>query len=95
MIRATLLTLMLAALGLVAFAPTSSATCLDTNPDDDGVGTQGCNIPVGGDCRVLVYGQAPGVSSSCSPVVCIRECLDPPYDCLEGGVQDCRGPPPA
>ena len=90
-LRATLLTLMLAALGLTAFAPGASASCIDSNPDDDGVGTQGCQIPAGGDCKVLVYGELPGIGSGCSPVVCIRECvLDPPYDCFDG-VQDCDG----
>lgn len=73
LVRATLLTLMLAALGLIAFTPTGSASCLDTTPDDDGVGTQGCNIPVAGNCKVLVYGQLPGVSNGCSPIVCVRE----------------------
>jgi hypothetical protein len=88
-LRATLLTLMLATLGLVAFGtPSASATCIDANPDDNGVGTQGCNIPVAGTCKVLVYGQLPGVGSGCSPIVCIRECY-PPYEC----VQDCDGTP--
>ena len=74
MIRATLVTLMLVGLGLIAFGtPTATATCLDTNPDDNGVGTQGCNLPVAGNCKVLVYGQLPGVSSGCSPIVCVRE----------------------
>jgi hypothetical protein len=86
-LRATLLTLMLASLGFIAFTPSASATCLDTNPDDNGVGTQGCNLPVAGNCKVLVYGQLPGISSGCSPIVCIRDCF-PPYDC----VQDCGGP---
>lgn len=74
-LRATLLTLMLAALGLIAFAaPTATATCVDANPDDNGVGTQGCNLPVGGNCKVLVYGSLPG--TQCSQVTCIREpCL--------------------
>ena len=91
MIRATLLTLMLVGLGLIAFTPTVSATCIDSTPDDNGIGTQGCTIPVGGNCKVLVYGQVPGMSSGCSPVVCIRDCLPfPPYDCVDG-VQDCDG----
>lgn len=93
MIRATLVTLGLALLGFAASAPTASATCLDANPDDNGVGTQGCNLPVGGNCKVLVYGELPGVSPSCSPIVCIRDCLFPPYECLQSGVQDCDGPP--
>jgi hypothetical protein len=94
--RTALLTLMLATLGLVAFGtPSASASCIDTNPDDNGVGTQGCQVPVGGDCKVLVYGQLPGISSGCSPVVCVKDCLPPVYDCVQGGVQDCRGPPPA
>lgn len=75
-LRATLLTLMLAALGLVAFTPSASATCIDTNPDDNGVGTQGCNIPVAGNCKVLVYGQLPG-GPTCQPIVCVRECYPP------------------
>ena len=89
-LRATLLTLMLATLGLVAFTPTASATCLDTNPDDNGVGTTGCNIPVAGNCMVLVYGQLPGVSSGCSPIACVVECVPPVYECLEQGIQNCR-----
>lgn len=94
-LRATLLTLTLAALGLVAFAPSASATCIDTSPDDNGVGTQGCNIPVAGTCKVLVYGELPG-GPTCVTIVCVRECVPhvlddlwPPYDC----VQDCDGPP--
>ena len=95
-LRATLLTLMLATLGLVAFGtPSASATCIDTNPDDNGVGTQGCNIPVGGDCKVGAYGELPGISSGCSPITCVKDCLPPPYECIQDGVQDCRGPPPA
>lgn len=78
-------------LTLAAFAaltPTASATCIDATPDDNGVGSNGCNVPVAGPvhCKVLVYGQLPGVSSGCSPIVCVRECV--PYDC----VQDCDGP---
>jgi hypothetical protein len=95
MIHATLATLMLLGLGLIASAPSASATCIDTNPDDNGVGTQGCNIPVAGTCKVLVYGDLPG-GPTCQPIVCIRECVPhvlddvwPPYDC----VQDCDGPP--
>ena len=86
-------TLLLAATAFLAFAPSTSATCIDSNPDDNGVGTQGCNVPVGGDCKVLVYGQLPGVSSGCIPIVCVRECIPhlPPYDCIDG-VQDCDGP---
>ena len=92
MIRATLATLMLLGLGLIAFGTPVSATCIDSNPDDDGVGTQGCNVPAGGDCKVLVYGSLPGVGSGCSPVACVRECVPhfPPYDCFDG-VQDCDG----
>jgi hypothetical protein len=89
-----LTTCLLALTALAAFAPNASATCLDTTPDDDGVGTNGCNLPAGGDCQVLVYGSLPGVSSGCSPVVCVSECVPhvkdlvwPPYDC----VQDCDG----
>ena len=95
-LRATFLTLMLAALGLIALTPNASATCLDTNPDDNGIGTQDCNVPVVGDCKVLAYGSLPGLSTGCSPVVCVSECVPdvkdlvwPPYDC----VQDCDGPP--
>lgn len=74
MIRATFVTLMLVALGFLAFGtPTATAACIDVNPDDNGVGTQGCNIPVAGNCKVLVYGELPGISSGCSPIVCIRE----------------------
>ncbi|HJQ93335.1 MAG TPA: hypothetical protein VJ874_03500 [Candidatus Thermoplasmatota archaeon] len=93
MIRATLLTLMLAALGLVAFAPSASATCIDSNPDDDGVGTQGCNVPAASfanTCKVLVYGPLPGpLLPTCVPIVCVKECVPhfPPYEC----VQDCDG----
>ena len=75
---------------LTAFAvlpPTASATCLDTAPDDDGVGTEGCDLPAGGDCKVLVYGSLPGIGSGCVPIVCVKECV--PYDC----VQDCDGTP--
>ena len=73
-LRAALIALLLATLGLVAFAPTGSATCLDTNPDDNGVGTQGCNLPVSNlnNCKVLVYGSIPG-TSGCSQIYCIRE----------------------
>lgn len=94
MLRTTLLTLLLAATAAAVAAPMASATCLDVAPDDDGVGTEGCNLPVGGTCKVLVYGQV-GLSSGCVPIVCVRECLPPPYECLGEGVQDCRGPPPA
>jgi hypothetical protein len=83
MIRATLTTLMLASLAflsLLAFAPSASATCIDSNPDDNGVGTQGCNIPAEGNCKVLVYGQVTGISSGCSPIVCVRDCV--PIDCF-------------
>lgn len=87
-----LTTCLLALTALAAFAPNASATCLDTTPDDDGVGTNGCNLPAGGDCQVLVYGSLPGISSGCSPIVCVRECVPgfPPYDCFDG-VQDCDG----
>jgi hypothetical protein len=78
-LRATLLTLMLAALGLIALAPGASATCLDTNPDDNGIGTQDCNVPAVGDCKVLVYGNLPGLGQDCLPVDCVREC-GPPAD---------------
>lgn len=70
-LRATLITLMIAALGLLAFTPSGSATCIDSNPDDNGVGTQGCNVPVVGNCKVLVYGQVG--APSCAQVQCIRE----------------------
>ena len=84
MIRATLTTLMLASLAflsLLAFAPTASATCIDSTPDDNGVGTQGCSIPVAGNCKVLVYGQVPGVSGDCFPIDCIRDdCV--PIQCV-------------
>jgi hypothetical protein len=77
MIRATLTTLMLASVAFVALlaaAPTASATCLDLNPDYNGVGTVGCNVPVVGDCKVYLYG---GLSSSCVPIQCFRECGPP------------------
>ena len=97
LLRTTLMTLMLALVAFVTAAPTASATCLDVNPDDNGVGTQGCNIPVAGTCKVLVYGSLPGaLVPSCLQVVCVQECVPhvvdelwPPYDC----VQDCDGPP--
>ena len=93
-LRATLSTLTLATLSLLAFGTSPvSATCIDTNPDDNGIGTQGCNLPVGGTCKVLVYGEVPG-TSDCSPIVCVRECY-PPYECIQDGVQNCRGPPPS
>jgi hypothetical protein len=79
-LRATLLTLMLAALGLVAFTPSASATCIDATPDDNGVGTQGCSTPVAGNCKVLVYGQTPGFSPGCSPITCVRDCI--PIQCF-------------
>ena len=89
MIRATLLTLMLAALGLIAFTPNASASCIDSNPDDDGVGMQNCSLPAG-NCKVLVYGEAPGLGSGCSPFVCVRECTPPIVQCITEGIQNCR-----
>ncbi len=97
-LRATLLTLMLALAALVTFTPAATATCIDTSPDDNGVGTQGCNVPVVGTCKILYYGQLPGpLVPTCVPIVCsVVECVPhlldrlwPPYDC----VQDCDGPP--
>ena len=99
-LRATLLTLMLGLAAFVTFTPAASATCLDTNPDDNGVGTQGCNLPAASfanTCKVLYYGQLPGpLIPTCVQIVCVRECVPhvvddlwPPYDC----VQDCDGPP--
>ena len=71
-LRTTLIATMLVALGFIAFgAPTASAACIDANPDDNGVGTQGCNLPVAGNCKVLVYGSVPG--TSCSQVQCVTE----------------------
>lgn len=83
MIRATLTTLMLASLAflsLLAFAPTASATCIDSTPDDNGVGTQGCNVPVEGNCKVLVYGQVPGIGQGCIPITCFSQCV--PIECF-------------
>jgi hypothetical protein len=72
-LRATLITLMLAVLGF-AFTPSASATCIDSNAtDDDGVGTEGCNLPVVSflnTCKVLAYGE---VGPSCAPIQCVRE----------------------
>ena len=92
-LRATLITLMLATLGLIAFTPSASATCIDSNPDDNGIGTQGCNLPAASfanTCKVLGYGSLPGaLLPTCVPIVCVQECVPhwPPYDC----VQDCDG----
>jgi hypothetical protein len=95
MLRAALLTLMLASLAFVTFTPAASATCLDANPDDNGVGTQGCNLPAAGTCKVLAYSTVPGALwPSCLVITCVVECVPavddlwPPYDC----VQDCDGP---
>ena len=92
--RIVLTTLLLLA-AAAASAPTANATCIDASPDDNGVGTQGCNVPVVGTCKVLVYGELPG-GPTCQPIVCVAECVPhildelwPPYDC----VQDCDGPP--
>jgi hypothetical protein len=90
MLRTILTTLMLAFLAFVTFTPAASATCIDLNPDDNGVGTQGCNLPVAGTCKVLAYGSLPGaLMPSCTPIACVVECIPhwPPYDC----VQDCDG----
>ncbi len=80
MLRATLTTLMLAFLAFVTFTPSAQATCLDTSPDDDGVGMDGCQVPVLGECNVhaLAYGSVPGSGGSCDAVVqCVRECWPP------------------
>src|SRR5688500_8399839 len=80
MFRATLLTLMLASLALVATAPTAQATCLALDPDDDGVGSDGCRAPVLGECNVhvLAYGQVHGSGGSCDGLYqCVRECTPP------------------
>jgi hypothetical protein len=85
-----LLPVLLALAALAAAAPTASASCIDSTPDDNGVGPTNCTVPVLNakvTCHVLVYGQLPGISNSCVPIVCIKDCL--PYDC----VQDCDGAP--
>jgi hypothetical protein len=88
-----LLAALVALTALAALPPTASASCLDSTPDDNGVGTTGCRLPVSNtpvpDCHVLVYGQLPGIGTGCSPIVCVKDCL--PYDC----VQDCDGTPSA
>lgn len=71
---------LLALASLAVAAPTASATCLDTTPDDDGIGSDGCTVPVLGECNmhVLAYGQLPGSGGSCDGLVqCVRECGPP------------------
>lgn len=87
-LRTPLAASLLLAFGLIAFAPTGSATCLDTTPDDDGVGSDGCNVPVLGECNVhvLAYGQLPGSGGSCDSFVqCVRECGPPTADASFAG----------
>lgn len=92
-LRTTTTALLLASLGLLAMTPGASASCLDTNPDDDGIGADGCNVPVLGECNVhaLAYGQLPGFGGSCDGLVqCVRECGPPAASANGPALASCR-----
>lgn len=73
-----LLSAMIVLAAFAASAPTASASCIDTNPDDNGVGTTNCSgVPIVGNCHVLRYGQLPGLSHGCAPIDCVQDCDGP------------------